>query len=116
MIDVLLRDQIAIAAMQAMLIYGEKEHVAEKAYLQADKMLEAKTKAPASDWLYEDPAIYLELPKRVANAVRAQHILTMEDLLDTRAYFWLNRVPNMGAMSAKQLLTALENRGLKLKS
>ena len=116
MIDVLLRDQIATAAMQAMLIRGDTEGVAEKAYLQADKMLEAKAKAPASDWLKEDPAIYLDRPKRVANAVRAQHILTMEDLLDTRAYYWLNRVPNMGAMSAKQLFTALERRNLKLKS
>jgi len=116
MIDVLLRDQIAIAAMQAMLIYGEKEYVAEKAYIQADKMLEAKTKPAPSAWMKEDPAIYLELPTRVANAMKAQHILTMEDLLDTRAYFWLNRVPNMGAMSAKQLFTALDKRGLKLKS
>jgi len=116
MIDVLLRDQIAIAAMQAMLIRGDTEGIAEKAYAKADEMLEAKVKPTPSAWLKEDPAIYLELPRRVANAVRAQHILTMEDLLDTRAYYWLNRVPNMGAMSAKQLFTALEKRGLKLKS
>jgi DNA-directed RNA polymerase alpha subunit len=127
MIDVLLRDQIAMAAMQAFIqripadLNSEAAQITARqlcddAYRMADVMLEAKVKAPASDWLREDPAIYLELPRRVANAVRAQHILTMEDLLDTRAYFWLNRVPNMGAMSAKQLFTALENRGLKLKS
>jgi DNA-directed RNA polymerase alpha subunit len=116
MIDVLLRDQIAMAAMQAMLIRGDTENIAEKAYAQADEMLEQKHKPVPSAWLQEDPALYLELPKRVANAVRTQHIRTMEELLDTRAYFWLNRVPNMGAMSAKQLFAALENRGLKLKS
>ena len=116
MIDVLLRDQIATAAMQAMLIRGDTERIAEKAYAQADEMLEAKVKPAPSAWLKEDPVLYLELPTRVANAVKSQHILTMEDLLDTRAHFWLTRVPNMGAMSAKQLFTALENRGLKLKS
>jgi DNA-directed RNA polymerase alpha subunit len=115
MIDILLRDQIAIAAMQAMLIRGDTEHISEKAYAQADDMLEVKVKPAPSAWLKEDPILYLELPTRVANAVRAQHILTMEDLLNTRAYFWLNRVPNMGAMSAKQLFTALDKRGLKLK-
>ena len=116
MIDILLRDQIAIAAMQAMLINGEKEHVAEKAYLRADEMLEAKVKPTPSAWLKEDPVLYLELPKRVANCVKSQLINTMEELLDTREYFWLTRVPNMGAMSAKQLFVALDKRGLKLKS
>ena len=116
MIDVLLRDQIAIAAMQAMLIRGDTENIADKAYAQADAMLEAKVKPTPSAWLKEDPVLYLELPKRVANCVKSQLINTMEELLDTREYFWLTRVPNMGAMSAKQLFVALDKRGLKLKS
>ena len=116
MIDTLLRDQIAIAAMQAMLIRGKTGNISERAYAQADEMLEAKLKPNPNSWLHEDPVLYLELPKRVANCVRSQHVKTMEELLDTRAHYWLTRVPNMGAMSAKQLFAALEKRGLKLKS
>ena len=116
MIDTLLRDQIAIAAMQAMIMRGDTDNISDKAYAQADEMLEAKLKPNPNSWLHEDPALYLELPKRVANCVRNQHINTMEELLDTRAHYWLTRVPNMGAMSAKQLFAAIEKRGLKLKS
>jgi DNA-directed RNA polymerase alpha subunit len=116
MIDVLLRDQIAIAAMQAMVMRGDTGNISERAYAQADEMLEVKVKPSPSAWLKEDPVLYLELPKRVANCVRSQHIKTMEELLDTRAHYWLTRVPNMGAMSAKQLFAAIEKRGLKLKS
>ena len=116
MIDTLLRDQIAIAAMQAMIMRGDTDNISDKAYAQADDMLQAKIKPSANAWLQEDPVLYLELPIRVANCVRSQHIHTMEELLDTRAHYWLTRVPNMGAMSAKQLFTALDRRGLKLKS
>lgn len=116
MIDKELRNRIAVAAMQAILIRGDTENVADKAYAQADEMMVAKNKEPAQAWLREDPVIYLELPKRVANAMKTQHVYTMEELLNTRAYYWENRVPNMGKMSYKQLMYALNKRNLKLKS
>lgn len=114
-----LRDYFAAKAMQSFIIEGgiidagyETWFIAKNAYQMADAMLnekDGKTK------LLSYPVGNLTLDVRTLNCLRAEGIKTIGELCDQHTYH-LKKVPNLGKVCLKNIVNALAEHGLKLKS
>ena len=120
-----LRDYFAAKAMQTILanqyedgIYvgdsdNDSEHVcARSAYIMADAMLNERNNKTK---LLSHSVGHLELDVRTLNCLRAENIQTIGELCDQHTHN-LRKVPNLGNVCLNNIVNALAEHGLKLKS
>ena len=120
-----LRDYFAAKAMQVILtsqyedgIYlgdsdNDSEHVcARSAYIMADAMLNERNNKTK---LLSHSVGHLELDVRTLNCLRAENIQTIGELCDQHTHN-LRKVPNLGNVCLNNIVNALAEHGLKLKS
>jgi DNA-directed RNA polymerase alpha subunit len=120
-----LRDYFAAKAMQTILanqyedgIYvGDSDNDSEfmcarSAYIMADAMLEERSN---KNKLLSYSVGHLELDVRTLNCLRAENIQTIGQLCNQHTHD-LRKVVNLGKVCLNNIVTALAQHGLKLKS
>jgi DNA-directed RNA polymerase subunit alpha len=111
-----LRDYFAAKAMQKLISYesccAPKDKTIELAYVVADAMLEEKNnKNKLRSYSLTD----LNLDVRAMNCLEAEGIHTIGDLCNQHTYD-LRKIPNLGKITLNNIINALAEHGLKLKS
>lgn len=110
------RDELAMAALPALIIRNrEGENFADAAYEIADEMMASRLRPSKTEWLFRHPSDYLSLNTRLERAMHSQKMDTMAKLLNTKVFYWENKVPNIGKDSVKALVKALAQHGLELR-
>ena len=111
-----LRDYFAAKAMQKLISYesccAPKDKTIELAYVVADAMLNERNNKTK---LLSHSVGHLELDVRTLNCLRAENIQTIGELCDQHTHN-LRKVPNLGKVCLNNIVTALAQHGLKLKS
>ena len=114
-----LRDYFAAKAMQGFIVEGgisdakyEKWFIAKGAYEMADAMLNARDD---KNKLLSYSVYDLTLDVRTLNCLRAEGIETIGELCGKHTYE-LKKVPNLGKKCLKNIVDALAEHGLKLRS
>lgn len=114
-----LRDYFAAKAMQSFIVEGgitdagyENWFIAKGAYEMADAMLNARDD---KNKLLSYSVGELKLDVRTLNCLRAEGIKTIGELCGKHTYE-LKKVHNLGKKSLKNIIDALAEHGLKLKS
>lgn len=116
-----LRDYFAAKAMQGMLanpklqeqiLKAGQSWIEESAWAVADAMLDVRNNKTK---LLSYPVGDLTLDVRTLNCLRAEGIKTIGELCDQHTYH-LKKVPNLGKVCLKNIVNALAEHGLKLKS
>ena len=111
-----LRDYFAAKAMQKLISYesccAPKDITIELAYVVADAMLNERNNKTK---LLSHSVGHLELDVRTLNCLRAENIQTIGELCDQHTHN-LRKVPNLGKVCLNNIVTALAQHGLKLKS
>lgn len=65
--------------------------------------------------LLGQPIEYLCLPIKIHNALIAEGVSTISDLIDLTEHYLVNRVCNLGPLSVSKIKSSLANHGLALK-
>jgi DNA-directed RNA polymerase subunit alpha len=111
-----LRDYFAAKAMQKLISYesccAPKDKTIELAYVVADAMLEEKNN---KNKLRSYSVTDLNLDVRAMNCLEAEGIHTIGDLCNQHTYD-LRKIPNLGKITLNNIINALAEHGLKLKS
>ena len=114
-----LRDYFAAKAMQGFIVEGgisdakyEKWFIAKGAYEMADAMLNERDD---KNKLLSYSVYDLTLDVRTLNCLRAEGIETIGELCGKHTYE-LKKVPNLGKKCLKNIVDALAEHGLKLRS
>ena len=111
-----LRDYFAAKAMQKLISYesccAPKDKTIELAYIVADAMLEEKNN---KNKLRSYSVTDLNLDVRAMNCLEAEGIHTIGDLCNQHTYD-LRKIPNLGKITLNNIVNALAEHGLKLKS
>ena len=111
-----LRDYFAAKAMQKLISYesccAPKDKTIELAYVVADAMLEEKNN---KNKLRSYSVTDLNLDVRAMNCLEAEGIHTIGDLCNQHTYD-LRKIPNLGKITLNNIVNALAEHGLKLKS
>lgn len=111
-----LRDYFAAKVMQKLISYesccAPKDKTIELAYVVADAMLNERNNKTK---LLSHSVGHLELDVRTLNCLRAENIQTIGELCDQHTHN-LRKVPNLGKVCLNNIVTALAQHGLKLKS
>ena len=111
-----LRDYFAAKAMQKLISYesycAPKDKTIELAYVVADAMLEERNN---KNKLRFYSVTDLNLDVRAMNCLEAEGIHTIGDLCNQHTYD-LRKIPNLGKITLNNIVNALAEHGLKLKS
>ena len=111
-----LRDYFAAKAMQKLISYesccAPKDKTIELAYVVADAMLEERNN---KNKLRFYSVTDLNLDVRAMNCLEAEGIHTIGDLCNQHTYD-LRKIPNLGKITLNNIINALAQHGLKLKS
>ena len=111
-----LRDYFAAKAMQKLISYesccAPKDKTIELAYVVADAMLNERNNKTK---LFSYSVTDLNLDVRTLNCLRAENIQTIGELCDQHTHN-LRKVPNLGNVCLNNIVNALAEHGLKLKS
>ena len=111
-----LRDYFAAKAMQKLISYesccAPKDKTIELAYVVADAMLNERNNKTK---LFSYSVTDLNLDVRAINCLKAEGIQTIGELCDQHTHN-LRKVPNLGKVCLNNIVTALAQHGLKLKS
>ncbi len=125
-----LRDEFAAAALKGLLANSggpvqsspmcgwtycncQPEDIAREAYTLADAMMQARTEvAPVGDQVKVED---LTLSVRTKNCLLAENIFFVRELVEL-THTDLLKIPRMGRRSREEVVTALEERGLHLRS
>lgn len=116
-----LRDYFAAKAMQGMLanpklqeqiLKAGQSWIEESAWAVADAMIDVRN---SKSKLLSYSVGHLELDVRTLNCLRAENIQTIGELCDQHTHN-LRKVPNLGKVCLNNIVNALAEHGLKLKS
>jgi DNA-directed RNA polymerase subunit alpha len=111
-----LRDYFAAKAMQNLISYescgAPKDKTIALAYVVADAMLEERNN---KNKLRFYSVTDLNLDVRAMNCLEAEGIHTIGDLCNQHTYD-LRKIPNLGKITLNNIVNALAEHGLKLKS
>lgn len=116
-----LRDYFAAKAMQGMLanpklqeqiLKAGKSWIEESAWAVADAMIDVRN---SKSKLLSYSVGHLELDVRTLNCLRAENIQTIGELCNKHTHD-LRKVVNLGKVCLNNIVTALAEHGLKLKS
>jgi DNA-directed RNA polymerase alpha subunit len=116
-----LRDYFAAKAMQGMLanpklqeqiLKAGQSWIEESAWAVADAMLDVRN---SKSKLLSCSVTDLNLDVRAMNCLEAEGIHTIGDLCNQHTYN-LTKIPNLGKITLKNIVNALAEHGLKLKS
>jgi len=116
-----LRDYFAAKAMQGMLanpklqeqiLKAGQSWIEESAWAVADAMIDVRN---SKSKLLSHSVGHLELDVRTLNCLRADNIQTIGELCDKHIHD-LRTIPNLGKVCLNNIVNALAEHGLKLKS
>ena len=116
-----LRDYFAAKAMQGMLanpklqeqiLKAGQSWIEESAWAVADAMIDVRN---SKSKLLSYSVGHLELDVRTLNCLRAENIQTIGELCDQHTHN-LRKVPNLGKVCLNNIVNALAEHGLNLKS
>ena len=116
-----LRDYFAAKAMQGMLanpklqeqiLKAGQSWIEESAWAVADAMIDVRN---SKSKLLSYSVGHLELDVRTLNCLRAENIQTIGELCNQHTHN-LRKVPNLGKVCLNNIVNALAEHGLKLKS
>ena len=116
-----LRDYFAARAMQGMLanpklqeqiLKAGQSWIEESVWAVADAMIDVRN---SKSKLLSYSVGHLELDVRTLNCLRAENIQTIGELCDQHTHN-LRKVPNLGKVCLNNIVNALAEHGLKLKS